>query len=152
MRLPFDPYLLLFNFWEQFATSSYFKLAVIVAGVFVMVILLAMVRKHIFRLSMKGAVFGFITGVIVMLLLDLMIIFGMTDKSKIDNLSQKENRQEAFQEIILSGMNNLGNVLGVATTTLPKETKPVTLEELVGEYLNLPKNDAEKFKGLLCPE
>ena len=152
MRLPFDPYLLFFNFWEKFATSSYFKLAIVVGGVFVLVILLAMVRKHIFQISMKGAVFGFVTGIILMLLVDLIIILGMADKSEIDDLSQKENRQEVFGQIILSGMNNLGNVLGVATTVSSKEKKPVTLEELIGLYLNLPKKEAEKFENLLCPK
>lgn len=151
MEMPFNPYLLIFNFWEKVMSSPYSKLILVVGGVFLLVVLLALVRKHIFQLSMRGAVFGFVAGIILMLLLDLVIIFGMADKTKINKLSLGENRQEATQEIFISGISNLSRVLGVSTKSAPEKKKPLTIEEAVSYYLDLSEKDAEKFKSLLCP-
>lgn len=152
MQIPADPYLLLFEFWQKFGQSVYLKPAIIIGSIFFFVVLIALVRKHIFQLSMRGAVFGFVAGIIVMLILDLIIIFGIADKTKVSKLSASENRQEAVQEIFISGISNLGNVLGVSTTARPKTQKPKALEEVISGYLSLPSSDAEKFKVLLCPQ
>lgn len=149
--MPVDPYILILNFWDKFGQSPYFKFALIGGGVFVFIILLAMVKKHIFEISMKGATFGFFLGLIVMLVLDLILIFGMADKTKLAKLTSGDNRQEAIQEVFISGVSGLGNVLGVTTTSNPKKEKPKIVEEIIHDYLSLPKDDAEKFKTLLCP-
>ena len=152
MSVPSDPYLILFNFWEKFGDSLYLKPALIAGGIFFFIILLAMVRKHIFKLSMRGAVFGFVLGIIVMILLDLIIIIGMADKNKVKKLTAQEDRQGAIQEIFISGVSGLGNVLGMSTTTAPKVKKNKSVEEVIGDFLSLPPSEADKFKNLLCPQ
>lgn len=152
MNISTDPYVLLFEFWQRFGQSPYFKTALIAGGLFVLFLLIALVRKHIFQLSMRGAVFGFFAGIILMLILDLIIIFGMADKNKVKQLTTEKNRQEALQEIFISGVTSLGNVLGVSTTATPKDKAPKTVEEVIGDYLNLSPAEAAKFKNLLCPQ
>lgn len=149
--VPTDPYLLFFSFWNNFANSSFFKPAMLIGGAFIFVMLMALVKKHIFEISMKGAGFGFLAGVIVMILLDLIFIVGLADKSKMSRLVSEENRQAVVQDIFISGVSGLGGVLGVSTTTTPKTEKPTNVEKVIADYLKLPTDDASKFKVLLCP-
>lgn len=151
MSIPPNVYLTLFDFMEKFGSSPYFKPVIILGGIFIFIVLFALVRKHIFQLSMRGAIFGFVAGVIIMLVLDLIIIFGMADKNKMAELTKGENRQAAIQDIFISGVSGIGNVLGVSTKAVPKTQKPTDVEEVIASYLNLPQDDAQKFKDLLCP-
>lgn len=151
MEIPPNVYLMLFDFMDKFGSSPYFKPALILGGIFFFIILFALVRKHIFEVSMKGAVFGFVSGVIIMLVLDLIIVFGMADKNKVASITKGENRQAAIQDIFISGVSEIGNVLGVSTKAVPKTQKPKDVEEVISSYLNLPQDEAKKFKDLLCP-
>jgi len=150
--MPSDPSFLAYTFLDKAVNWVYFKPVLIIGGIFVLVFLFALVRKHIFQLSMRGAVFGFVTGIIMMLLLDLIIIFGMADKAKLGELTESESQKETFQEIFISGVSGLSNVLGVSTNATPKNKKPKTVEEVIGDYLNLSDGDAQKFRDLLCPQ
>lgn len=150
--MPSDPSLLAYTFLDKAVNWVYLKPALIIGGILILFLLFALVRKHIFQLSMRGAVFGFVTGIIMMLLLDLIIIFGMADKAKVGELTKSENQKETFQEIFISGVSGLSNVLGVSTNATPKNKKPKTVEEIIGEYLDLSDTDAEEFKSLLCPQ
>lgn len=151
MDLPFNPYLLLFNLQEKFLSSPYLKLIIVFGLLFFFVVLLGLVRKHIFQISLKGAVFGFVLGIILMILLDLIILFGISDKEKLKRLISGENRPEMAAEVITSGVSNLTRVLGVSTTVVNKNQKPKNVEEVISDYLSLPQSDAQKFKNLLCP-
>ncbi len=151
MQLPFDPYYYFFQAAEKFSGTAYFSQAVIVGGVLLILVLFILVRRHIFNISMRGAFFGFLLGVILMILLDLIIVLGMADKAKIGKLLEKETRQEAISEVFISGVANLGHILGVSATTVPKTTKAQGVEEVIAGFLSLPEADAQKFKGLLCP-
>ncbi|MDZ4210007.1 MAG: hypothetical protein U1C56_02405, partial [Candidatus Curtissbacteria bacterium] len=98
--------------------------------------------------------FGFVAGILLMVILDLAIIFGMTDKTKVAKLNQEQNREAAIQEIIISGFTNLGNVLGVNTSISPKSSpkKSTKAEDVLNSYWQLPPSDSQKFKELLCPK
>lgn len=99
---------------------------------------------------MRGAVFGFFLGVILMLLFDLIIIAAMADKAKIQALFSPEKRQEAFGELVISGANNLSKILGVSTIVSPR--KPKTAQEVIGDILLLPSEESQKVKNLICPK
>lgn len=149
MQIPTDPYLLFFNFFEKFGNSPYLKLVVILFGVFIFILLLAFVREHIFKISMRGAVFGFFLGVLLVLLFDLIIVAALADKSKIQTLFSGERREQALGEVVVSGVTNLSRVLGVSTIITPR--KPKTAQEVIGNFLSLPNEEAKKVKDLLCP-
>lgn len=86
-----------------------------------------------------------------MILIDLVIIFGFVDKSKVQKLASPDARREAVGEIFISGVTNIGNVLGVSTVTTTSQ-KPKTAQEVVGDFMNLPESEAKKVRSLLCPQ
>jgi hypothetical protein len=142
-------YLLLFDFYQKFADSPYLKFFVVFVLFFFLVLLLSLVRKHIFQISARGALFGFVVGIILMIFLDLIIIFSLGDKTKIQKLFSEERKAEHFREVIISGMDNLSRVLGVSTITTPQ--KPKTAQEIILEIMALPDAEAKQIKKIVCP-
>ena len=124
---------------------------VIAGGALVFILLLALVKKHIFEISMKGAGFGFVLGVIVILALDLIVIFGVSDKEKLKGLSSQETRQEAISEVLVSGLGNINKVLGASSVKVTKTTKQQPIEDVLAGFMTLSDSDATKVKELLCP-
>lgn len=143
-------YLLLFNLYQKFGNSPYLKLIIILFFTFLFVVLLAYIRKHIFQISMRGAVFGFFLGMVLVLIFDLIIISALADKTKIQKLFSQEKRQGAFGEIMVSGLTNLNKILGVSTIVSPR--KPKTAQEVISDILLLPDEEAQKVKNLICPK
>lgn len=143
-------YLLLFNLYQKFGNSPYVKVVIVLFVAFIFILLLAYVREHIFKISMRGAIFGFFLGVVLMLLFDLIILAALADKNKIQTLFSQEKRQGAFGEIMVSGLTNLNKILGVSTIVSPR--KPKTAQEVIGDILLLPDEEAQKVKNLICPK
>ncbi|PJE67641.1 hypothetical protein COU95_01280 [Candidatus Shapirobacteria bacterium CG10_big_fil_rev_8_21_14_0_10_40_9] len=143
-------YLLLFNLYQKFGNSPYIKLIIILFFTFLFVVLLAYVRKHIFQISMRGTVFGFFLGMVLVLVFDLIILAALADKTKIQKLFSGEKRQEALGEVVISGVNNLSKILGVSTIVSPR--KPKTAQEVISDILLLPDEEAQKVKNLICPK
>ncbi len=150
MKFSFDPYLLLFSLSEKASRSPYLKLVIVIFVAFIFILLLAYVREHIFKISMRGAVFGFFLGMVLMLLFDLVIIAALADKNKIQTLFSQEKRQGAFGEIMVSGLTNLNKILGVSTIVSPR--KPKTAQEVISDILLLPSEESQKVKNLICPK
>jgi hypothetical protein len=148
-NLPFDPWLVLFQITDKLANWPYIKLALIVITVFVFVMLMAYVKVHIFKISMQGALFGFFLGVILVIVFDILVIFALADKEKIQGLFNRDKPKEAVSEVVFSGMTNLSKTLGATTTVITK--KPKTAQEVIGEILQMQDSDAQKVKSLICP-
>lgn len=137
------------GFYEKFGNSPYLRLILVLLVAFIFVLLFAYVREHVFKISMKGAIFGFFLGVIFVLLFDLIVLVTISDRGKLQSLFSGEKRQEALGELIVSGVSNLNQTLGVATIVSPR--KPKTAQEVIGYILSLPDEEAQKIKDLLCP-
>jgi hypothetical protein len=149
-NLPFDPWLIIFQITDKLANWPYIKLALILITVFVFVMLMAYVKVHIFKISMQGALFGFFLGMLLVIIFDILVIFALADKEKIQGLFNRDKPKEAISEVIFSGMTNLNKTLGATTTVITK--KPKTVQEIIGEILLLPDSDAQKVKTLICPQ
>lgn len=150
MKAPLDPYFLLFKVSDLLLNSPYLKIGIVILGIFIFILLLGWARKHIFKISMRGATFGFVLGIILVLLLDLIIIAAMADKSKFQKLFSKDKRGEALGEVVISGITNLNQVLGVSIMVASR--KPQTAQEVLNELLLLPPDQSQKVKNLFCPE
>lgn len=135
---------------EKIGVLGSLNLVFVLVGLFLLLIFVAFIRKQIVHFSFRGMAFGLTMGIILMILIDLIIIFSFSDKAKWQKLSEEEGKAEAIQEIAASGVENLSRVLGVSTIVSPK--KPKTAQEVLDDYLNLPKNEAQKIKDLLCPQ
>jgi len=105
-------------------------------------------RHLIFHFHKSGATFGFIIGVALMLFLNLVIIFGLSDKEKLRKVFTKEGGKQALGEAVASGVNNLTNVLGASTFVTVK--KPKNAEEVLLYFLALPVDEANKVRENIC--
>jgi uncharacterized membrane protein len=150
MKAPIDPYLVLFQISNLLSSWPYLKLAIIVVSVFVFIVLLAYVRVHIFKISMQGAVFGFFSGALLIIVLDLIVIFAFADKEKIKQIFSQNDSKKAFSEVVFSGVTNLNKILGASTTIISQ--KPKNAREVVEEILLMNENEVEKVKTILCPK
>lgn len=138
-------------FWDlasQAQDSGYLKIVGIFVGIFVIFSLLALARKYLFKISMRGTMMGFVLGLILMIILDLAIIIGLSDKKALAQLKEGERKAEAAQEVLVSGFSNLGRVLGVSTVS---SKKPKNAQEVLNQIFLLPQSEAEKVKDFICP-
>lgn len=138
-------------FWEALGKAQdtgYIRIAAIFLGVFVVFSLLALARKYLFKVSMHGVSLGFVLGIVLMIILDLIIIIGLSDKEALAELKKGEKRKEATQEILVSGFSNLGKVLGVSVA--PSSKKPKNAQEILNQLFALPKEEAQKVKDFIC--
>lgn len=85
-----------------------------------------------------------------MLFINAILILGMADRNKLQNLiSAKEKRETLVSEVLVSGLNNLNKVLGVSTMVTGR--KPKNAEEVVNLYMSLPDEESARVKTLICP-
>jgi len=127
--------------------SEYFKLVAIFFGIFVLFCFLAIARKYLFKVSLRGTLLGFILGLILMILLDLAIIIGLSDKKALAELKKGERRREAAQEVLVSGFSGLGKVLGVSTVS---SKKAKNAEEIINQLFLLPDDEVDRVRDFIC--
>lgn len=148
-KFSLDPYLVLYQVQDFLSKWPYLKVALILVTIFAFVLLMAYVRVHIFKISMQGALFGFVLGVAAVILFDIIVISAFSDKEKIRAIFSDGKPKEAVSEVVFSGVSNINQILGATTTVVTKKQKSAT--EVMGEILNMNSNESEKIKNLLCP-
>lgn len=126
--------------------TTQFRIIYIIFSVFVIIILVGMVRKHYFRLTMKGARFGFLMGIIVVITIEILIFAVYFYGFKfVDIISGKKESQEVV-ELTRQGVNRFNQVLGVDTCAGATPSLTRILEQLP----NLKKSEEDKIKAVLC--
>jgi len=139
----------LFNSLQQSGLGPYLKIIFVVFFAFIMILALARTKKLFIKSSLHGLHYGIIIGILIMLVVDLIIIAGLSDKSKLQKITSGEAGPEIIKEIAFSGMTNLSQVLGAQTIIAPR--KVMTAKELINDFLGLPDDEATKVRNLLCP-
>ena len=139
----------LFNNLQQSGLGPYLKIIFVVLFSFIIVLTLARTRKLFIKSSFQGLNHGIIIGILIMLVVDLIILAGLSDKSKLEKIVSGEAGPEIIKEIAFSGMTNLSQVLGSQTIIAPR--KVMTAKELINDFLGLPDDEATKVRDLLCP-
>ena len=138
-----------FNSLQQSGLGPYLKIIFVVFFAFIMVLAIARTRKLFIKSSFQGLSYGIIIGILIMLVVDLIILAGLSDKSKLQKIVSGEAGPEIIKEIAFSGMTNLSQVLGAQTIIAPR--KVMTAKELINDFLGLPDEEATKVRDLLCP-
>jgi hypothetical protein len=138
-----------FNNLQQSGLGPYLKIIFVVLFSFFIVLVLARTKKLFIKSSLQGLNYGIIIGILIMFVVDLIIIVGLSDKSKLEKITSGEAGPEIVKEIAFSGMSNLSKVLGVQTIIAPR--KVTTAKQLINDFLGLPNDEAEKVRDLLCP-
>ena len=152
MKIDFNPELILYNLYpllEKLAKSPYLKIILVVVLSFVLLLVLAHTRKIFIEHALRGGVFGFILGMVLILMVDLIIIVGLSDKTKLQKITSGTAGPEIVKEVALSGLVNLSKVLG-AQTILPAR-RSLTAKDIINDFLSLSDSEAEKVRDLLCP-
>jgi hypothetical protein len=142
-------FFVLFNQSQQSSFGPYLKIILIVALCFLLVLVMARTRRIFIEHALHGGVFGIVIGIILMLIVDLIVIAGLSDKSKLQKITSGEAGPEVMKEIAFSGMTNLSRVLG--SQTIISARKVTTAQELINDFLGLPDEEAAKVRDLLCP-
>lgn len=152
--MKFDINSLILSF-SQIVTSiskfPYTRYIIIALAVFLLLFVFGKERHLIFHSHKKGAVFGFFFGILLMIVIDAVLVLGMADRTKLQNLvTGKEQRKALVEDIVISGLNNLNKVLGTSAIVAgPKVNKA---EEVVGSFMRLPADEANRARDLLCPK
>ncbi len=126
--------------WKAFA---------VVALLFILVLVLAKMRRHYIDYSFKGAVFGIFFGFLLALVLEGFLIIG--GRTAITEFLGWKNAPKPLQVAIDSGRSKLVQVLGV-TDEIPKSfaQDDPNVEGAVSVLQNLDPSETKKVKALIC--
>lgn len=129
---------------------SYWQAFIIVALVFVLIVFLAMFRRHRVDWSFKGAIFGIFFGFLLALFLEGFLIIG--GKTALTSILGWKDAPPAITQTLDSGRNQLIKVLGIDTTTIPSSfaKDSVGVKEAVDLLQNLNPADTKTVKSIFC--
>lgn len=126
--------------------TPYFRIGYTVFSIFIIIALIGYVRKHYFKLTMKGAHFGFVLGVIFVLVGELAtVVIALYGYHTLDILSFKKNPQQ-IMELTRQSVGKFNHVLGATQSSTQKISATSILEELP----QLSKQEEDKVKSIIC--
>lgn len=126
--------------WKAFA---------VVALVFLLVLVLAKMRRHYIDYSFKGAVFGIFFGFLLALVLEGFLIIG--GRTAITELLGWKDAPKPLQIAIDSGRSKLVQVLGV-TDQIPSSfaSENPDTNDAISLFQSLDPSETKKVKALVC--
>ena len=123
-------------------SSSYIQAGVVVALLFILVLMLAQLRRHFFDWSLKGALFGLFFGFLLALVLEGFLIIG--GKTALTQVLGWKNAPKPVANLLEVGRNKLIQVLGAKTKLNP------TFNDAVVFFQSLNPSEAQKVKNFIC--
>lgn len=118
------------------------KTGIIALLVLVLVFLVALTRRHIVSLSLRGLWSGFVTGIIAILLLEAAVFVGIKDYI----IGDKAARLPKNIRIVLEdSRQDVNSILGIQT----QRPQP-TAQTVVEDYKILTPVDSELVQGAVC--
>lgn len=141
-----------FNLGSYSFTSSYLQAGAIVVLLFLLLISLASLRRHMLDWSIKGALFGFFFGFLMALILEGFLIVG--GKTALTEVLGWKNAPKPIVNAIDVGRNKLVDVLGVTDQIQQSSAKEAVIKTsfagFVEKFQSLNPTDAKKVKALIC--
>ena len=128
----------------------YWQAFMIVALVFVLIISLAMFRRHQVDWSFKGVLFGIFFGFLLALFLEGFLIIG--GKTALTSVLGWKDAPPVITQALDSGRNQLIKVLGVDTATIPSSfaKNSVGVEGAVEVLQSLNPVDTKTVRAIFC--
>lgn len=144
-------YLTAFLKISELIMTPYFQAGAAIVAILIFFVLFGSVRKHYFHMTMKGANFGFVMGVITVLVIEILAGVGFVYKSKIIALLSGKKDETSIMGLAQERFSQFNNVLGVSTC----ESSPVISITPSATYLleQLPYLSAaeqQKVEKILC--
>lgn len=131
-------------------SPSYFQAGAIVFLLFLLLIMMAQVRRHLLDWSLKGAVFGVFFGILIAFLVEGFLIIG--GKTALTEVLGSKNVPPQVLSAIDVGRSQLVNVLGISTEDIPSSLareKP-SVDNVVKSLQSLSPSDVKKAKSIIC--
>lgn len=138
-----------FNLGKLNISTSYFQAGGIILLLFLLVLLMAQMRRHFVNWSMKGALFGIFWGFLLALILEGFLIIG--GKTAVIEILGWKHAPKPLLTVLDAGRSKLINVLGVSTDipSTRAEERP-TLDDAVSSFQRLSPSDSQKIRTLIC--
>lgn len=126
------------------------RVVAIVALLFLLVVVLAKMRRHYIDWSLKGAVFGIFLGFLLALVLEGFLIIG--GRTAITEILGWQNAPKPLQVALDSGRNKLVEVLGITDEVPQSLAADPTSGEAIELLQSLDPTEIRKVKSLICVE
>lgn len=139
-------FLQILNFYEQIYDLPLFRFGLLTVAILFFLFTVGLVRQHYFHLTMRGANFGFLAGVIFVLVIEslgmMILIYG---PRAFEIVLGKYSMTEVAQ-LTKQGVGRVGAVLGQTTCANDRPTATSILEEIP----KLSKIEEDKVRYVLC--
>lgn len=134
------------SFYEQIYTLPLFRFGLIVVAILFLLFSIGLIRQHYFHLTMRGANFGFLAGVLFTLVLETAGLFLLLYGPRgIEIVMGRRSRGE-IAEMTKEGVGKIGAVLGQASCSANQISATSILEQLP----KLSKAEEDKVLRVLC--
>ena len=140
-----------FNLGKLSFSSSYIQAGAVVALLFVLVLMLAQLRRHFVDWSIKGALFGLFFGFLLALVLEGFLIIG--GKTVITQVLGWKDAPKPLANILEVGRDKLIQVLGEQVEVrIPDAIAKLnpTFDDAVSFFQSLNPSEAQKLKNFIC--
>lgn len=150
--LPLQIYSFAYNLISQLGVSippGILQVALIGTGVFLFTLLLGLARHHMLAWSIKGAWFGFLLGMVLLLILEGFLLVG--GKTAISELVKNKRTPENVRVFLEKNMTELAQSLSNNPKALGASTKSGNPSaSFVSQFENLPRGEQDAVKEEIC--
>ncbi len=132
-------------------SSSYIQAGVVVVLLFILILMLAQLRRYFVDSSVKGALFGLFFGFLLALILEGFLIIG--GKTAITQVLGWKEAPKPIANLLEIGRDELVQVLGEqAEVRIPDAVAKLnpTFNDAVVFFQSLNPSEAQKLKNFIC--
>jgi len=129
--------------------TSYLQAGAIVVLLFLLVLSMALFRRHLMSWSLKGALFGIFFGFLLALILEGFLI--IAGKTALTEILGWKNAPKPISVLLDSGRTKLIQVLGISEeipASVAKEN--MSAEEFIGVFQSLNPQESSKVRKMIC--
>ena len=132
--------------YEKVYTLPLFRVGLIAIAFLFFLFSIGLVRQHYFHLTMRGANFGFLAGILFVLILEAVGVFILIYGPQGLEIVAGRHNQNEIAQMTREGVGRLGIVLGQATQKGDRPTATNLLEQIP----KLSRQEEDKIRAVLC--
>ena len=137
-----------FNLGNLTFSPTYVIAGAIVFLLFLLVLTLAQVRRHLLNWSIKGGIFGISLGFLLALIFEGFLLIG--GRTIITEFLGWKNAPKPIVNILDAGRAKLVKVLGVTDEIPVSSAKNYTSDEVLDAFQSHSPKDQDKVRGMVC--
>lgn len=130
-------------------SPNIYQAGAFVVLLFILILLIAQMRRHFINWSVKGAIFGIFFGFLLALILEGFLVIG--GRTALTQVLGWKDPPAPLANLVDAGRNKLVDVLGV-TDQVPTSTaaENPTVDEAIQIFQSLDPSESKKAKSLIC--